>query len=148
MAIADVDSLVTKGSASNRQAMHNGATVYTEDKIFPMIHEAFSTDLTSLNGDQDHLAMVKEYQVTPDGEVVEPQGLSGLHSQPRKNGLPERQRVAHRWHRSQASALQNPVIAEQIRLQDEASQRLRANFYAKGSLEIESKEVPCRHSRW
>lgn len=141
VAIADVDSLVQKGSAVDRQAMHNGATVYTDDKIFPMIPEQFSTDFTSLNGDQDRTAMVKEYQVTPEGEMVEPKVYQAYIHNHAKMAYESVNEWLTDGAGSKPPQLNNPVFAEQIRLQDEASQRLAQNFYAKGSLDIESQEV-------
>ena len=47
VAIADVDSLVTNGSAINTHARHNTTTVYTTAMNFPMIPEKLSTGLTS-----------------------------------------------------------------------------------------------------
>jgi exoribonuclease-2 len=144
VAIADVDCLVTRGSASDRQAMHNSATVYTDDKIFPMIAEAFSTDYTSLNGDQDRLAMVKEYQVTPEGEMVEPKVYQALIHNHAKMAYESVNEWLTDGPGAKPPQLENPQVAEQIRLQDEASQRLRASFYAKGSLDIESSEVKAQ----
>jgi ribonuclease R len=60
VAIADVDALVPKGSPVDMQAQRNTTTVYCAGKTYPMIHPRFSEDLTSLNEDEDRLAMVTE----------------------------------------------------------------------------------------
>src|SRR6185369_17056673 len=56
--IADVDSRVGKDSPVDRHAAQNTVTVYTGSKIFPMMPEELSTDITSLNEGVDRLAVV------------------------------------------------------------------------------------------
>src|SRR3954463_883636 len=52
VAIADVDSLVKAGSPIDGHAMANTTSVYTAARIFPMLPEKLSTDLTSLGEGQ------------------------------------------------------------------------------------------------
>src|SRR4051812_30637913 len=44
--IADVDARVAKDTAIDRHAAKNTVTVYTESRIFPMLPEQLSTDIT------------------------------------------------------------------------------------------------------
>lgn len=69
IAIADVDSLVKKGSPLDRQAQQNTTSVYTPSKIFPMLPNKLSTDFTSLNEGQERLAIVAEMNVERDGTL-------------------------------------------------------------------------------
>ena len=48
IAIADVDALVPRDSAADRHAGVNTTSVYTAARIYPMLPERLSTDLTSL----------------------------------------------------------------------------------------------------
>ena len=69
VAVADVDALVVKGSALDRQAGHNTTSVYTAATIFPMLPEKLSTNLTSLNGQEDRLALVIEMVIGREGSL-------------------------------------------------------------------------------
>lgn len=69
VAIADVDALVKRGSAIDAHARTNTTSVYTAARIFPMLPEKLSTDLTSLSAGEDRLAMVVDMNVTADGEI-------------------------------------------------------------------------------
>ena len=70
VAIADVDAKVKQGSALDRHARTNTTSVYTDARIFPMLPELLSTDLTSLNEGQERLALVVDMVVDGDGQVT------------------------------------------------------------------------------
>ena len=69
VAVADVDALVKKGSAIDEHARHNTTSVYTAAKMFPMLPEKLSTNLTSLNFNEDRLAIVMEIVIGADGSL-------------------------------------------------------------------------------
>src|SRR6266850_540280 len=70
VAIADVDALVRKDGAIDGHASRNTTSVYTPARIFPMLPEALSTDMTSLNEDQDRMAMVADMVFEADGSLA------------------------------------------------------------------------------
>src|SRR4030065_869991 len=69
VAVADVDSIVKKGSAIDDHARHNTTSVYTAAMIFPMLPENLSTNLTSLNFNEDRLTIVIEMVMGGDGSL-------------------------------------------------------------------------------
>ena len=69
VAIADVDAVVKKGTPLDARAEQNTTSVYTAGGVFPMLPEKLSTDLTSLNQDEDRLSVVVEYVVNADGTL-------------------------------------------------------------------------------
>src|SRR5688500_498655 len=70
VAIADVDALVEKDSASDGQARTTTTSVYTPAHIFAKLPEKLSTDLTSLNEGQERLAIVIDMLVDANGHVA------------------------------------------------------------------------------
>lgn len=69
IAIADVDSLISKKTAIDIYAQHNTTSVYTAAAIFPMLPEKISTNLTSLNFDSERLSVVVEVVVSDNGKI-------------------------------------------------------------------------------
>lgn len=66
VAIACVDILVKKNSAIDNRAANNTTSIYTPTKIFPMLPEKLSTDLTSLNPNEDRVSMIFEGHLNAD----------------------------------------------------------------------------------
>jgi exoribonuclease II len=69
VAIADVDAVIKNNSAIDQHARHNTTSVYTAAEIFPMLPEEISTNITSLNFNQERLAMVIEMVIGADGSL-------------------------------------------------------------------------------
>jgi exoribonuclease II len=141
VAVADVDAVVKKDSPIDGHAHTNTTSVYTAARIFAMLPEKLSTDLTSLNENEDRLAMVIEMMVTADGEVQESEVYRALV-------------------RNQAKLAYNSVAAwldgkgempprikevkgleETLRLQDKIADEMRERRHEMGALDLETIEA-------
>ena len=69
VAIADVSHYVQVGSALDRESFVRGNSVYFPDHVVPMLPEALSNGLCSLNPHVDRLCMVCEMTVSEAGRV-------------------------------------------------------------------------------
>ncbi len=141
VAIADVDAVVKKQSALDDHARQNTTSVYTVAKIFPMLPEKLSTDLTSLNYDSDRLAVVVEMVIAGDGSL---QGSDVYRATVRNRAKLAYNSVAS-WldgkgpQPAAIGAVQG--LDENLRLQDRVAQQLKTNRHAVGALDLETIEV-------
>ena len=138
VAVADVDALVPKGSAIDLQAQRNTTSVYTAARIFPMLPERLSTDLTSLGAGQERLAIVTEMAVSAEGEVT---GFGICRARVVNHAKLAYDGLAL-WLEGTGplppAAQAVPGLDAQLRLQDAAAQALRQRRNAQGALEFET----------
>ncbi|MDE2196077.1 MAG: ribonuclease R [Gammaproteobacteria bacterium] len=69
VAIADVSHYVASGSALDHEARSRGTSVYFPDRVIPMLPEALSNGLCSINPQVDRLCMVCDMRVSADGSI-------------------------------------------------------------------------------
>jgi len=139
--IADVDAYVPKGSAIDRHAAVETVTVYSGIRIFPMLPEELSTGLTSLLEGEDRACMVTDFVLDAKNAVVSNRLYPALvhnKAQLAYNGVGA-------WLDGKAEApakvAASAEIQAQLRLQDAIAQRLRAERYERGALNIETIET-------
>jgi exoribonuclease-2 len=141
IAVADVDAVVKKDSPIDLHARHNTTSVYTAARIFPMLPEKLSTDLTSLNEGEDRLALVIEMTVRDDGNSEDGGVYRALvHNKTKlaydrvaawldgEDGEPEK-----------VTAVEG--LAASLRLQDQTADRMRELRHEHGALDLETIEA-------
>lgn len=141
VAIADVDVIVKKGDEIDGHAHHNTTSVYTAAEIFPMLPEKISTDITSLNFEEDRLAIVIEMDFGSDGSLQE-------------------SHIYRAWVHNHAKLAYNSLAAwlegngvipdavaavngleENLRLQDKITQRMKNLRHTHGALSLDTIEA-------
>ena len=140
VAVADVDALVRQDLALDRHAARNTTSVYTPATIFPMLPEVLSTNLTSLNEDQDRIAIVADMVFDADGLLA----ASDLYRARVRNHAKLAYRSVAAWldHQGPAPArlAMVPGLAENLRLQDGVARRLVDLHHRHGALSLETIE--------
>jgi exoribonuclease R len=167
VAVGDVAAAVAKGTPIDEHAQNQTQTVYTAVKNFPMLPLELSAGLTSLNENEDRLAIMMSFTVTSNG-VLEDEVVSRAWVRNRaqlaysrvgpwldgrdndtKSVINLRSDSA-REHDSNEAALSKmndssrlPAdwLAEQLKLQDEATEALHRSRVAAGALDFQKGEA-------
>jgi exoribonuclease-2 len=141
VAIADVDALVGAKSNIDKHASQNTASVYTVARIFPMLPEKLSTNLTSLCLDSDRCAIVVDMILGDDGKVKQ----SDVYQAIVRNHAKLQYASLAAW--LEGNGADYPEItrvnglAENIKLQDRMAQKMKQLRYEHGALELETIEA-------
>jgi exoribonuclease-2 len=139
--IADVDAFVPKNSPIDQYAANQTATIYAGVHNFSMLPEELSTGLTSLLENQDRLGIVIEFVVGSDGCV----NSSNVYRAIVRNKAQLTYNAVGAWLESTGPApvkvANSPELQAQLKLQDEAAQRLKGQRYRHGALNLESSEL-------
>jgi exoribonuclease-2 len=141
VAVADVDALVNNGAAIDEHARHNTTSVYTAGGIFPMLPEKLSTDLTSLNFNEDRLAIVVEMLIGADGSLED----SDIYRAHVRNHAKLAYNSIAEWLEGHGSlpeaAASIKGLAENLHVQDRSAQSMKNLRHVHGALSFETVEA-------
>jgi len=130
--IADVSFFVKPGNELDKEAIARATSVYLVDRTIPMLPHILSTDLCSLNPDQDRLAVSAIFTLDKDANVVEEWfGETVIHSD---------KRFTYENAQEVLDAGAGDLHAELSTLL-ELSKKIRAERAAKGAIEFDTAEV-------
>jgi VacB/RNase II family 3'-5' exoribonuclease len=139
--VADVDARVHKGMVIDDHAKSETTSVYTGVKVFPMLPTELSEGITSLNENQDRVALMIEYMVDRAGTVADGKAYRALvrnHAQLAYNAVGA-------WLEGRgpapAKVAANADLAAQLKLQDTAAQRMVGGRFQHGALDLETMET-------
>jgi VacB/RNase II family 3'-5' exoribonuclease len=141
VAIADVSAAVLKGTVIDLHAADQTQTVYTGVRNFSMLPTELSTDMTSLNENEDRAAHVVEFVVDAQGVV----GRTSIYRAVVRNKAQLAYSHVGPW-LEQKNGPDTKVAASgelqaQLKLQDEAAVALRAQRVRQGALEFSRAEA-------
>jgi len=139
--VADVDARVANGTVIDGHARSETTSVYTGVKVFPMLPAQLSEGITSLNENEDRVAVVIEFAVDASGAASDGKAYRALvcnRAQLAYNGVgawlegrgPAPAKVAAR-----------ADLAAQLKLQDKAAQCMLNNRFQHGALDLETIET-------
>ncbi len=141
VAVADVDSLIKEGSAIDDHAHHNTTSVYTAARIFPMLPEKLSTDLTSLNLNEERLALVVEMVIDAGGTLID----SDIYRAYVRNHAKLAYNSIAAWLDGNGSVPEAvssiPGLDENLHMQDKAAQSMKKLRHVHGALSLETIEA-------
>ncbi len=141
VSVADVDSLVKNGSAIDAHARHNTTSVYTAAEIFPMLPEQLSTDLTSLNFDEERQSIVVEMVINSDGTLQD----SDIYRARVINHAKLAYHSVAAWLTGDGpepeAILAVKGLDENLRLQDSTAQKMKDLRHTHGALSLETIEA-------
>ena len=130
--IADVSFFVSPGTALDKEAVERATSVYLVDRTIPMLPHILSTDLCSLNEDQDRLAVSAVFTLDADANIVDEWfGETVIHSDKRFT-YENAQEVL-----DAGTGTLHTELSTLLAL----SKKIRARRAAKGAIEFDTAEV-------
>jgi exoribonuclease-2 len=139
--VADVDARVHLGTIIDGHAKGETTSVYTGVKVFPMLPSELSEGITSLNENEDRVALVIEFAVDQAGTASDGKAYRALvrnHAQLAYNSVGA-------WLEGKGSApakvAASSDLAAQLKLQDTAAQRMVGGRFQHGALDLETIET-------
>jgi VacB/RNase II family 3'-5' exoribonuclease len=139
--IAGVSAAVLKDTPIDRHAADQTETVYTAVRNFSMLPTELSTDMTSLNENEDRASHVVEFVVDAEGNV----GWAGIYRAVVRNKAQLAYSRVGPWLEGKGGPDEKVAasveLQEQLRLQDEAAVALRAQRVKQGALEFSRAEA-------
>jgi exoribonuclease-2 len=139
--VADVDARVAQGTILDGHAKSETTSVYTGVKVFPMLPAELSEGITSLNENEDRVALVIEFAVDSAGTESDGKAYRAL--------VRNRAQLAYNsvgaWLEGRgpapAKVAASSDLAAQLKLQDTAAQRMVGGRFQHGALDLETIET-------
>ncbi len=139
--VADVDARVKKGTVIDTHAQFETTSVYTGVTIFPMLPTELSEGITSLNENQDRVAVVVEYAIDANGTASDGKAYRALVRNRAQLAYPSVGAWLEGKGDAPAKVAASADLAAQLKLQDTAAQRMSNGRFQHGALDLETIET-------
>jgi ribonuclease R len=140
IAIADVSTYVTPGSAIDKDARERGCSLYLPDRAIPMLPRALSSNLCSLLPDVDRLCLCLDVEIDASGTVRKSRVVRGVMRSRAKLTYGGVARALGLSEKAKRSAAADEMV-EGLRVAYELSRVLRANRMKRGALDFDLPEA-------
>ena len=142
VAIADVSHYVPVESALDVEARARGNSVYFPDYVVPMLPEAISNGLCSLNPHVDRLCMVCEMNISDSGRITGYQFYEGvMHSHARLTYTKVGEILTGEGEAREALRTEYKAVVPQLELLHKLYQCLRVARDERGAIDFETTET-------
>ncbi len=138
VSIADVSRYVSEGSPLDAEAFERGTSVYFPDRCTPMLPEALSNGICSLNPREDRLTLTAEMDFDRDGSLTRKKFYESV--------IKSRERLTYtivkkllRNEDANLSSRYSPIIAD-LKLMEELALKLFEKRFEAGSIDFDLPE--------
>lgn len=130
--IADVSHFVVPGTQIDNEARKRATSVYLVDRTIPMLPHILSTDLCSLNPNEDRLSMSAVFELNEDAGIVSRWfGPTVIHSDKRFTYENAQEVLTN----------QSGEMLEELNILKMLADKIRARRTAKGAISFDTPEV-------
>ncbi|HEC32764.1 MAG TPA: ribonuclease R [Candidatus Kaiserbacteria bacterium] len=130
--IADVTHYVRPGDAIDKEAQERGTSIYLVDRTIPMLPEALSNDVCSLNPNQDKLAFSAIFNLNKEGEVLDHWFGRTIINSDKRFTYQSAQEVLDSG---------NGPFVDELKTLEKIGKKLREKRFKNGSIAFETEEV-------
>ena len=130
--IADVTHYVRPGDAIDKEAQERGTSIYLVDRTIPMLPEALSNDVCSLNPNQDKLAFSAIFNLNKEGEVLDHWFGRTIINSDKRFTYQSAQKVLDSG---------NGPFVDELKTLEKIGKKLREKRFKNGSIAFETEEV-------
>ena len=139
VSIADVAAYVAPGSAIDQEAYARGTSVYFPDRAIPMLPEALSNGICSLNPNEDRLTKTAAIEFSTKGDVIRSRFFNSVIRSHARMTYTDVRRIL--VDRDRETLARYEKLVEQFELMEELALLIYGQRKARGNLDFDLPEA-------